>query len=117
MSQKPAVLRRSFYIGACLCLISIGCGPGAGLSNYEKVKDGMTESEVDALLGKGELQSEFSIDVPSKSISIPIGGNITTPAFKSSDRSKKWKSGTKVVKVGFSDGKVITKSISDETEK
>jgi hypothetical protein len=117
MSRKTAALWRSFQIGACLCLIAIGCGPGAGLSNYEKVKNGMTESEVDALLGKGELQSGFSIDVPSKSISIPIGGDITTPAFKSSARLKKWNSGTKVVKIGFQDGKVITKSMSDETEK
>jgi hypothetical protein len=116
MSRKTAVVWRSFCIGVCLGLISVGCGSGAGLSNYEKVKEGMTESEVEALLGPGELQTDFNLDVPSKSISLPIG-NITTPEVKSSTRLKKWKSGTKVVKITFQDGKVITKAMADETEK
>jgi hypothetical protein len=115
MSRKTAVFWRLSCIGASLCILSFGCDSGQSLSNYDHVKEGMTESEVDALLGKGETESDFSVNIPSKSISVPIGGKITTPEVQSSARSKRWKSGKKVVKISFQDGKVVSKTMMDES--
>ena len=38
---------------AAVCVLLFGCGHKISMSNYEKVKSGMTESEVEAILGKG----------------------------------------------------------------
>jgi hypothetical protein len=115
MSPKADLVFRTFLFGVLLSAISIGCGSGKGLNNYEKVKNGMTEAEIDALLGPGEVQSDLNVDVESKSISIPIVGNVSTPELKTSARVKKWKSATKVVTISFQDGKAVSKTIADVT--
>jgi hypothetical protein len=116
MPTKADSIWRILLLSVFLSAISIGCGSG-NLNNYEKVKDGMTESEVDALLGHGEVQSDVNVDVPSKSISIPIAGNIATPSLKTSGRIKKWESAVKTVTVAFQDGKVVSKAMTDVAAK
>lgn len=112
MARSLGLILPCLLMSACLCLSATGCGSGP--NNFDKVKEGMTESEVDALLGKGETQADVSLDVPSKSITLPIGGSVVTPALNSSSRVKKWKSGSKVVSVAFQDAKVVSKATTDE---
>lgn len=116
MPAKAAQFWRILLLSVFLTAISIGCG-SANLNNYEKVKDGMTESEVDALLGHGDIQSDVNVDVPSKSINIPMAGNIATPSLKTSARIKKWESAAKTVTVSFQDGKVVSKTMTDVAAK
>jgi len=45
------------------CLVLVGCGGGNPLTtaNYEKVQTGMSQAEVEAVLGKGEETSSTSL--------------------------------------------------------
>lgn len=84
-----------------LCLLAafvlagpIGCGSKVSKSNYDKITDGMTMTEVENLLGKGEKATA----------GVSVGGiSITGDVYA-------WKDGDKAITVVFKDGKVVGKS-------
>jgi hypothetical protein len=49
-------LRAALVIFVCLMLA--GCGSNLTKENYEKLKEGMTQKEVEAILGKGRMMTK-----------------------------------------------------------
>lgn len=112
MREIPIVVGRLLIV-ALLCAIVVGCGGGAArrvsMNNYEKIKVGMTEAEVEAILGKGEEQASSSVDIPGQSINAPGGENISIAGISSSSKMVNWEDEFKVITIMFSDGKVMSK--------
>lgn len=83
---------------------------GISMDSYEKIKEGMTETEVEAILGKGKEQASSSVNIPSQSINVPGGGNVSVAGMSSSAKVVNWQNGFKIITVMFSDGKVMSKA-------
>jgi hypothetical protein len=80
-----------------VCLAVVACGSKASRANFDQVKLGMSQSEVEKLLGTGE-QADRS--------ELPPGTQTTATKFL------KWK-GEGLILVGFdNDGKVAYKSMT-----
>lgn len=109
MREKSVLVGRIFIV-TLLCLFVAGCGSSVSMSNYEKIKEGMTEAEVEAILGKGEEQASSSVNIPGQSINVPGGGNVSVAGMSSSAKAVKWQDGSKIITVMFSDGKVMGKA-------
>lgn len=77
------------------CLIITGCASKVNRANYDKINTGMTEKEVEGVLGKGEEQASAGVDAGIMSMSGKV---------------KVWKGGTKVITITFIDGKVAAKA-------
>ena len=88
-----------------LCLFITGCGSKVNKGNYDKINNGMTEKEVEAILGTGEEQSSAGVNVPSKSI-----GGVNVPGMSMSGKSKVWKDGMKIITIIFINDKVQGKA-------
>jgi hypothetical protein len=88
-------------VALVMCVAIVGCG-GSRLSksNYDKIKTGMTEAEVDAILGPGD--TDTSIDVADASV-----GGINVPGMSAANKT--WKDGERSIHIGFMNGKVQTK--------
>ena len=73
-----------------------GCGKGLDVSKeaYDKVEDGMTLAQVEAILGKGQLQTGGSGGI----------GNLTGSA-----KVYKWIDGDKTITITFVNEKVKTR--------
>lgn len=112
MRENTVVVGRLLII-TLLCAIVAGCGGGAArrvsMNNYERIKVGMTEIEVEAILGKGEEQASSSVDIPGQSINVPGGEDISVAGISSSSKVVNWEDEFKVITVMFSDGKVMSK--------
>lgn len=93
-----------------MAVVVAGCGSRMSMSNYEKVKDGMSETEVVSILGKGEEAASSAINVPGQSIDIPGAGNVSVAGISASSKVLKWQDGMKVITVQFMNGKVMSKA-------
>jgi hypothetical protein len=110
MSRSETV-RFVAILCAAACFLSVaGCGSGISKTNYDKINNGMTEAEVESILGKGEEQAAAGVNVPSQSLTIPGGVNVSVPGISSSVKVKKWQDGGKSITITFSDGKVMAKA-------
>lgn len=134
MRDKSVAVGRLLIV-TLLSAIVAGCGSGANMSNreetknpdhelpfgadlaravsidsYEKIKEGMTETEVEAILGKGKEQASSSVNIPNQSINVPGGGNVSVAGMSSSAKVVNWQDGFKIITVMFSDGKVMSKA-------
>ncbi len=93
----PSILsRRQFtltLVVACLCLALPGCGNNITQENLNKIKPGMTQQEVEAILGTG---TEVKASTPS--LSIP-GLSMNLKAIRYGDDKKN-------ISVLYQDGKV-----------
>src|SRR5262249_35488694 len=74
-------------------------GGGKTKANFEKVKEGMSEDEVEKLLGKTDKVQKGS-EMP-----VPMPGNVV---------GKTWEEGDKMYIVVFKDGKVATTKVDDK---
>lgn len=90
-----------------------GCG-GRGVSkgNFDKINNGMSEAEVDGILGKGEEQASAGVNLPGQPLNIPGGVNVSLPGISASVKVKKWHEGDRSITVTYSDGKVVSKTQS-----
>lgn len=77
------------------CLFLAGCGGPINQANYDKIQDGMSLSEVEAILGKGKEQAS-------------TGGSFG--GFNMNSKTMVWQDGSKIISVGFLNGEVIGKS-------
>ena len=78
-----------------LMLISVaGCASKVTQENYDKIENGMTLAQVQAILGKGELQTGASGAIGG------LGG---------SAKMYKWVDGDKTITITFVNDKVTTK--------
>ena len=93
---------------AGVCLSLPGCGESKiNKANFDKVTTGMSEEEVEAILGKGDEQAE--INMPNMGINAPnLGGGGVGRGMK----VKAWQEGTKSINITFKDGKVMGKIAS-----
>ena len=73
------------------------CSGKINSENYEKISNGMSKSQVESILGKGESQASSNVDLGE------YGGNISSEVMT-------WQSGTKVISITFSNGKVMAKA-------
>jgi protein involved in sex pheromone biosynthesis len=74
-----------------------GCSGKINKDNYDKISNGMSISQVESILGKGESQASSNVDLGE------YGGNISSEVMT-------WQSGTKVISITFSNGKVMAKA-------
>lgn len=105
LSRAAALL----ILFAIPCLIS-GCGSRINEGNYEAIETGMTEAEVEKLLGVGEEQASSSIDVPDQTMSIPGVGSFSVSGMSSSGKSMVWKDGNRIISVMFLNNEVVSKA-------
>jgi hypothetical protein len=75
----------------------VSCSGNLNKDNYEKISNGMSVSQVESILGKGESQASSNVDLGE------YGGNISSEVMT-------WQSGTKVISITFSNGKVMAKA-------
>jgi len=80
-----------------LSIFLVSCSGKLNKDNYEKISNGMSVSQVESILGKGESQASSNVDLGE------YGGNISTEVMT-------WQSGTKVISITFSNGKVMAKA-------
>ena len=75
------------------------------MANYEKVATGMSQQDVEAILGAGKEQASTSVAVPGASV-----GGVTVPGTDTSAKVLMWQEGRKAVTVTFVNGKVMSKT-------
>jgi hypothetical protein len=88
-------IRKIILIISILTIIS--CTNKINKENYDAITNGMTKSEVESILGKGESSASSNIDMGE------YGENIHTEVLT-------WQKNMKVVTVTFSNDKVMIKS-------
>lgn len=91
----------------------VGCGSKITKSNYDKIQTGMSQSQVESILGKGSEQA--SIDVPSFEANIDIPGLSSRGSVRASSLSTKgviWQDGQKGIAITFINDKVAKKEQS-----
>ena len=97
---------------AGLCLSLTGCGSKVSKANFDKINEGMSESDVEALLGKTQavttvgggnigLNPGANLNIPGANVNLP-GMNLNIPSVK----TMVWTEGNKTITVSFFDGKV-----------
>jgi uncharacterized alpha/beta hydrolase family protein len=79
--------------------ILTSCSGKINEDNYGKISNGMSISQVESILGEGESNASSSADLGE------YGGNISSEVMT-------WQSGTKVISITFSNGKVMAKAQS-----
>ena len=75
----------------------VSCSGNLNKDNYDKISNDMSISQVESILGKGESQASSNVDLGE------YGGNISSEVMT-------WQSGTKVISITFSNGKVMAKA-------
>lgn len=80
-----------------LSIFLFSCAGKINKDNYDKITNGMSVSQVESILGKGESQASSNVNLGE------FGGNV-------SSELKTWQSGLKVISITFSNGKVMAKA-------
>lgn len=80
-------------------LFLTSCSGKINKENYDKISNGMSVSQVEKILGKGESQASSNVDLGE------YGGNISSEVIT-------WQSGTNVISITFSNGQVLAKAQS-----
>jgi hypothetical protein len=86
-----------YAIALIFILILTSCSGKLNKDNYDKISNDMSVSQVESILGKGESQASSNVDLGE------YGGNISSEVMT-------WQSGTKVISITFSNGKVMDKA-------
>ncbi len=93
MSRILRVLSTAIAM-ALVVTVFAACGSSVSQSNFDKIKDGMTEAEVESILGK-----------PSDS----GGGGLSAGGISISAGGKVWADGDRKITITFANGKVVSK--------
>jgi hypothetical protein len=80
-------------------LLLISCSSKINKDNYQKISNGMSVSQVESILGKGESQASSNVDLGE------YGGNVSSEVIT-------WQEGTNVISITFSNGTVMAKAQS-----
>ena len=93
----------------CLAMISLtlaGCDASSKISkaNYDQVTNGMTESEVEAILGAPTQQGGANVNLPSANVA-----GLDLQGGKFGSTTKTWTQGSDTITVQFVNDKVFTK--------
>lgn len=87
-----------------LVVLTIGCAGKLTMENYNKVANGMTPQEVEAILGPGTEQASSGVSVPGQSV-----GGVEVPGVSMSSKAMIWQKGRKMITVSFVNDKVVGK--------
>jgi hypothetical protein len=91
-------------LAVCGCLLVSGCAKSkVTKENYEQIKTGMTQEDVEAILGPGKLVGDGSL------IAAQVGVDVTGGAKQSSAVEYVWESGSNSITVTFRHEKVVGK--------
>lgn len=93
-------LAAGLLVGASLLA---GCEKKVTMSNFDQVQNGMTLSEVEAILGKGEKQAQGGVNISSSGLLSGSKGPSNQEVFR-------WVEGRAEITVTLQDGKVIMKN-------
>jgi hypothetical protein len=97
ITRKPLLLGLFILLPLAMAQVA-GCGGAVNMSNYEKVKDGMSQREVESILGKG-------IEAP-----LITAEGIGMRDLPASAKLMAWGDGRRyAVFVAFVDGRVVSK--------
>lgn len=93
----PKLTRHPFLAAtvASLVIFVAGCGSPVTQANYKQIETGMTQAEVEAILGEGKEQ-------------VSSGG--TFGGITMNAEGKVWQDGNKIITVMFMNGEVQSKS-------
>lgn len=86
-----------YTISITITLFLSSCSGKLNKDNYDKISNDMSISQVESILGKGESQASSNVDLGE------YGGNISSEVMT-------WQTGTKVISITFSNGKVMAKA-------
>jgi hypothetical protein len=86
-----------YTIAVIIIIFLTSCSGKLKKENYDKISNDMSVSQVESILGKGESQASSNVDLGE------YGGNISSEVMT-------WQSGTKVISITFSNGKVMAKA-------
>jgi hypothetical protein len=90
-----------------LCLALTGCGKSKiTQENYDKITNGMTLKEVEAILGEGTSQGGDGANVAAQ-FGVDVTGGVQSSAPSTVDYV--WEKGKKSITVTFKGGKVVGK--------
>src|SRR5437870_1010502 len=82
-----------------VCLLLPACKSKLTKANLDKISDGMTLKEVEAILGEGTRQSDGA--------GIPAAHAIAVAGINTRDETYVWESGDRSITLIFRDGKVV----------
>src|SRR5712692_567388 len=109
--MAPTFPRVRFAMAAALaglCLVLSGCGASkVSKENFQKIKEGMSLQEVEAVLGSGSKLGGDGANVAAQ-----FGVDVGVSAPPPSTTDYEWESGAKSITVTFRDGKVVQKKSS-----
>jgi hypothetical protein len=88
---------KNLSIALIITIFFMSCSGKINKENYEKISNGMSVSQVESILGKGESMASSSVDLGA------YGGSHSTEVIT-------WQKGTNVISVTFSNGKVMAKA-------
>lgn len=90
------------------CLLLVGCAdPKIVKANYDKIKDGMSLQEVEAILGQGDKQTEGDGSNVGGQFGVAVGN---VGGGSSSTHDYVWESMGKKITITFTNGKVVKKN-------
>lgn len=112
--RASRVCRMALVLAACLFLPACG-GRKVSKSNYDKINTGMTEAEVEAILGPGDEQASMGVEIPDMTVGGGTVDGVKIPEVKAqgmkmTGKQKVWKAGTRIITVQFLNGKVSVKA-------
>jgi hypothetical protein len=87
-----------------LAVLAFGCAGKLLMENYNKVANGMTQQEVEAILGPGTEQASSGVSVPGQSVA-----GVEVPGVSMSSKAMIWQKGGKMITVSFVNDKVAGK--------
>lgn len=92
---------KKVLISSCLFVLIFlaSCSGKINKDNYNKITNGMTISQVESILGKGESLASSNVDLGD------YGGNISSEVIT-------WEDGTNIISITFSNGEVMSKAQS-----
>jgi hypothetical protein len=88
-----------------LCLLVGACKSKVTKANYDRIKEGMTLAEVEAILGKGTKDTGDGSNVAGQ-----FGVALPQPAVSGAGDIYKWEGGAGTITLTFRDGKVVHRS-------
>lgn len=88
MTPRPRHQPTWILLVLLFCLALAGCKSKVTKANYDKITDGMTLKEVEAILGEGSLQGDGSGTAAQFGVHLaPAGGRGKTYVWESGDKS------------------------------
>lgn len=103
---RPRVTRGLVLVALpLLAILGVGCAGKLSMENYNKVTNGMTLQEVEAILGPGTEQASTGVSVPGQSVA-----GVTVPGVSVSGKTMTWKKGSKMITVSLVNDKVVGKA-------